>query len=372
MWESADGWRRARSTRSTSRCSPDRRRSGRPRIGSEWIARPWCMCVGPRSRGRWRRWPPRCRAGRGSRRSRPRWRRLERRWSGCGPPSPSRRWRCTCAREKRVGTDRRPGPAASGRLRQGRPVRPRRGGGGRRVVDRAGSGVPRPGCRPGNPLAGPPGGGPARGRHPGWAPGTWPAGVGTGRGAGAVRVLGLDADRVTRWQGRRAVDRLADATPGGHPVHGLLAWERAAVLALFGSWGEVDRSHRKLAHRGSRLDVVHVSESTVRRVLMAEGLVLPGHPPREPTPRSPWPPWLEWKPNRIWAYDFTHFSRARRAAIAILDMVSRKWLTTLRGESASHRDRRQRRRGPDLGCRRRLVNLDELQAKARDLSLIHI
>src|SRR5664280_560864 len=72
----------------------------------------------------------------------------------------------------------------------GRPVRPRRGGGGRRVVDRAGSGVPRPGCRPGNPLAGPPGGGPARGRHPGWAPGTWPAGVGTGRGGGAVRVLG--------------------------------------------------------------------------------------------------------------------------------------------------------------------------------------
>src|SRR5674536_345326 len=273
MWESADGWRRARSTRSTSRCSPDRRRSGRPRSGSEWIALPWCMCVGPRSRGRWRRWPPRCRAGRGSRRSRPRWRRLERRWSGCGPPSPSRRWRCTCTREKRVGTDRRPGPNASGRLRQGRPVRPRRGGGERRVVDRAGSGVPRPGCRPG--------------------------------------------------------DRLADATPGGHPVHGLLAWERAAVLALFGSWGDVDRSHRKLAHRGSRLDVVHVSESTVRRVLMAEGLVLPGHPPREPTPRSPWPPWLEWKPNRIWAYDFTHFSRARRAAIAILDMVSRKWLTTL-------------------------------------------
>ena len=152
------------------------------------------------------------------------------------------------------------------------------------------------------------------------------AGWSTGR---AAVFLGLDADRVTRWQGRRAVDRLADATPGGHPVHGLLAWERAAVLALFASWGEVDRSHRKLAHRGSRLDVVHVSESTVRRVLMAEGLVLPGHPPREPTPRSPWPPWLEWKPNRIWAYDFTHFTRARRAAIAILDMVSRKWLTTL-------------------------------------------
>jgi putative transposase len=34
--------------------------------------------------------------------------------------------------------------------------------------------------------------------------------------------------------------------------------------------GKVDRSHRKLAHRGSRLDLVHVSESSVLRVLEAE------------------------------------------------------------------------------------------------------
>jgi transposase InsO family protein len=67
----------------------------------------------------------------------------------------------------------------------------------------------------------------------------------------------------------------------------------------------------------------------VRRVLAAEGLVLKGNPPRDPAPRSPWPDWLEWKPNRIWAYDFTHWPRARVASIAILDVVSRKWLTTL-------------------------------------------
>ena len=40
----------------------------------------------------------------------------------------------------------------------------------------------------------------------------------------------------------------------------------------------MDRSHRKLAHRGSRLELVHVSESTVRRVLAVEGYVLPGKP----------------------------------------------------------------------------------------------
>ena len=67
----------------------------------------------------------------------------------------------------------------------------------------------------------------------------------------------------------------------------------------------------------------------MRRVLATEGYVLPGHPPREPTPRTPWPDWLEWKPNRVWAYDFTHFTRARRAALAIIDVVSRKWIHTL-------------------------------------------
>ncbi len=145
----------------------------------------------------------------------------------------------------------------------------------------------------------------------------------------AAHLLGLDLDRVTRWQARRDLSRLDDDPPGGSPMHGLLDWERLAITELFESWGEVDRSHRKLAHRGSRLDVVHVSESTVRRVLAAEGLVLQGNPAREPVPKTPWPQWLEWKPNRIWAYDFTHFPRARRAVVAVLDMVSRKWLATV-------------------------------------------
>jgi transposase InsO family protein len=145
----------------------------------------------------------------------------------------------------------------------------------------------------------------------------------------ACRLLELDHARYHHWLARARVDRLADLSPGGHPLHGLLDWERAAILHLFEAWGQIDRSHRKLAHRGSRIELVHVSESTVRRVLAAEGLRLLGNPPREPAPRAPWPDWLEWKPNRVWAYDFTHWSRADVASIAILDMVSRKWLVTL-------------------------------------------
>jgi transposase InsO family protein len=31
----------------------------------------------------------------------------------------------------------------------------------------------------------------------------------------------------------------------------------------------------------------------------------------------------------VWCYDFTHFTRARRVAVAVLDVVSRRWLATL-------------------------------------------
>lgn len=80
----------------------------------------------------------------------------------------------------------------------------------------------------------------------------------------ACQLLDLDEDRDLRWRTRRAAggeDGLVDATPGGHPIHGLLDTEREAILDLFEAWGGFDRSHRKLAHRGSRLDLVHVFSS---------------------------------------------------------------------------------------------------------------
>ena len=145
----------------------------------------------------------------------------------------------------------------------------------------------------------------------------------------AAGLLGLDTERLRRWAGRRDADRLEDDVSGGLPVHGLLPVERDAIIWLHQHWGGVDKSHRKLAHRGSRLDLVHVSESTVLRVLRAENLLLPGRSPREPQIKAPWPEWVAWKPNIIWCYDFTHFTRAKRVAVAVLDIVSRKWLACL-------------------------------------------
>jgi len=137
-------------------------------------------------------------------------------------------------------------------------------------------------------------------------------------------------DRVHRWRARRRDHgTLVDRAPGGNPVHGILPAEIEAILAVAETWGPVDRSHRKLAHRGSYEGLVWVAPSTFRRVLAAHGLVLPEPPARTPSVKKPWPDWLIWEPNRIWAYDATHFTRAKRVCFAIIDMVSRKWIDTL-------------------------------------------
>ncbi len=69
----------------------------------------------------------------------------------------------------------------------------------------------------------------------------------------ACRRLELRERRANRWLRRRDAGRLADGKPGGGPLHAILAEESEAILALFEEWCQVDRSHRKLARRGSYL-----------------------------------------------------------------------------------------------------------------------
>ncbi|MGH3344079.1 MAG: hypothetical protein ACRDPK_14665 [Carbonactinosporaceae bacterium] len=107
------------------------------------------------------------------------------------------------------------------------------------------------------------------------------AGWTTRRACGALE---LGEVRAHRWYARRARGRLADRSPGGSPMHGILREEAAEILAPFDEWGEVDRSHRKLAHRGSYLSRVWVSSSSVSG---AEGLSgWPGRTWTSPVARS--------------------------------------------------------------------------------------
>jgi transposase InsO family protein len=145
----------------------------------------------------------------------------------------------------------------------------------------------------------------------------------------ASRYLELGEVRAHRWRARRVDGCLDDKAPGGHPLHGLLADEIAEIVALYHEWGDIDRSHRKLAHRGSYLGRVWVSPASVRRVLAAHGLDL--NPPPRPasSARKPFPDWVEYRPNQIWIYDTTHFTRCGMAVTIVEDLVSRKWIADI-------------------------------------------
>jgi putative transposase len=143
----------------------------------------------------------------------------------------------------------------------------------------------------------------------------------------ACAVLELGEIRTHRWFARRARGRLVDRAPGGSPMHGLLAEEVEQVLALFEEWGETDRSHRKLAHRGSYLGRFWVSPSSVRRVLSLADKHFRPLPKPGRSQRRRFPDWVEYTPNSIWIYDVTHFPRAAMAVLIIEDLVSRKWIT---------------------------------------------
>jgi putative transposase len=138
--------------------------------------------------------------------------------------------------------------------------------------------------------------------------------------------LELSDVRAHRWRARlRETGSLEDRAPIGQAVHRILAWEEEAILELIEEWGWVDRSHRKLAHRGSYTGTVFVSPSTVLRVALKHSVQVPGEPVR-PRPVLPALPRVPWEKNRIWIWDATHFTRAKRVAYAIVDVVTRYWI----------------------------------------------
>jgi len=152
----------------------------------------------------------------------------------------------------------------------------------------------------------------------------------------ACRVLGLSERRARYWQARQIAGVLEDRRPGGGAAHALRPQEITTILALADEWGEIDGSHRKLAHRGSYLGRVWVSPATVLRVLLAHGRVLPYRPPRPRAEARPWPEWVDYRPCQVWGYDFSAFPTAGTSALAILDLVSRKWIDTMLCPEATH------------------------------------
>ncbi|HEY5182674.1 MAG TPA: integrase core domain-containing protein [Dermatophilaceae bacterium] len=143
----------------------------------------------------------------------------------------------------------------------------------------------------------------------------------------ACELLQISRRRVERWQHRRT--ELADRRPGGVAVNSLLGDEIVQILAMFDEWGERDRSHRRLAYRGSYVGRFWASPSTVRRVLFESDKHFRPLPRPAKGERRPFPDWASYKPNSIWIYDTTHFTRCGAKVLIIEDLVSRKWLSHL-------------------------------------------
>jgi putative transposase len=143
----------------------------------------------------------------------------------------------------------------------------------------------------------------------------------------ACAVLELADVRAHRWRARlRETGSLEDLRPVGNAVHRILAWEEQAILDLIERWAWVDRSHRKLAHRGSYTATVFVSPSTLLRVALKHQVKLPEDPFRPAARARPALPEVPWQPNRIWIWDASHFPRTKRVAYAIVDVVTRYWI----------------------------------------------
>lgn len=144
---------------------------------------------------------------------------------------------------------------------------------------------------------------------------------------GACRYLELSQRRLERWRCR--CDDLEDASPGGNPVHGITPAEEDEIVAVYMEWGDVDRSHRKLAHRGSWLGRFWADPSTVRRVLERRDLRFRAPKREGHSARRLWPDWAEEAPNRIWIYDTTHWTKAGAATTVFSDVISRKWIADI-------------------------------------------
>ena len=110
--------------------------------------------------------------------------------------------------------------------------------------------------------------------------------------------------------------------------------EEQAILDLIETWGWVDRSHRKLAHRGSYTGTVFVSPSTVLRVALKNRVQLPGEPFRTRPLTAISRDFRE--RNRIWIRDASHFTRCKRVAYAIVDVVTRYWIGYLLTTEQTH------------------------------------
>ena len=138
-------------------------------------------------------------------------------------------------------------------------------------------------------------------------------------------ILKLNRSRYYRWKSRYEEHGFAGLkdkkpTPNG-PVHSLLDEEKEAIIEH--ALDNPDTRHRKLAYELQNEDIVHVSPSSVYRVLKAEGLINERNEPKQDT-SADGKIEVE-KPNKMWHLDITYIpiKDIHAYQITVLDGCSR-------------------------------------------------
>jgi putative transposase len=154
----------------------------------------------------------------------------------------------------------------------------------------------------------------------------------------ACEILGLDPRTVQRWRTRGIGDD-GRAGPLQEPGNALTHEERARALEVVNSPEFRDMSPKqivpKLADRGEYIG----SESTLYRLLRAEGQMQHREPSRPPTERHRPKACLATAPNQVWTWDITYLRGPIKGTFFYLYLVVDIWSRKIVGHSVHEEER---------------------------------
>lgn len=123
-------------------------------------------------------------------------------------------------------------------------------------------------------------------------------------------LLQINVRRIERWVARERETDSMDYHKSGpkRPVNAIMPSEREALLSFVGREETVDYSLQVMALEGARQGLFYLSASTVRTVLIEEGIMSDRRPPqrRNGAGRKPDRPQKLSGPNQCWCWDISY------------------------------------------------------------------
>lgn len=146
----------------------------------------------------------------------------------------------------------------------------------------------------------------------------------------SCEILQIDCKRIERWENQLELIGLLDDQKSGpkFPLHTITPMEKKAVLDFVGKSDTVDYSYQKLAIKGAEMGLFFVSASSIRKVLIENGL---GEDRRTRKKRSsrtnnkPNRPEDLNGPNQCWCWDISYIRTDVKRFFWFLYVVLDEW-----------------------------------------------